>query len=132
MKRYVIALVRTTIVAIIVASPVLFAYQNKTFTWTPPTQNTDGSPLIDSEISSYSIFCAEVNATQATLLGTVTNTGNTNQWTSPDGSLPPGTYDCFATTVRNDGAESGRSNTINFSVPQATPAPPTGFSVTIP
>lgn len=132
MKRYVIGLVRTIIVAIIVASPVLFAFQNKTFTWTPPTQNTDGSPLIDSEIASYNIFCAEVNATQATLLGTVTNTGNTNQWTSPDGSLPPGTYDCFATTVRNDGAESGRSNTINFSVPQATPDPPTGFSVTIP
>jgi len=117
---------------LLICSPVLFAYQNKTFMWTPPTQNTDGSPLIDSEIASYNIFCAEVNAPSATLLGTVTNTGNTSQWTSPDGSLPPGTYDCFATTVRNDGAESGRSNTVNFSVPQATPDPPTGFSVTIP
>ena len=124
MKRLVLLL--------LICSPVLFAYQNKTFTWIPPTQNTDGSPLIDSEIASYNIFCAEVAASSATLLGTVTNVGNTQQWTSPDGSLPPGTYDCFATTVRNDGVESVRSNTVNFSVPQATPDPPDGFSVTIP
>jgi len=124
--------VKRLILLLLICSPVLFAFQNKTFTWTPPTQNDDGSPLLDSEIASYTIFCAEVNAPSATLLGTVTNTGNTTQWTSPDGSLPPGTYDCFAHTVRNDGAESGRSNTVNFLVPQATPDPPTGFSVTIP
>ncbi len=128
MKRFFIRL----FVLVLVSSPVVFAYQNKTFSWTPPTQNTDGSPLLDSEISSYNIFCAEIGAPQATLLGTVTNTGNTTQWTSPDGSLPPGTYDCFATTLRNDGAESERSNTVNFSVPQSTPSRPTGFSVTIP
>jgi len=128
MKRGFIRL----LVLLLVSSPVVFAYQNKTFLWTPPTQNTDGSPLLDSEISAYNIFCAESAAASATLLGTVTNTGNTNQWTSPDGSLPPGTYDCFATTLRNDGAESGRSNTVNFTVPVSTPEPPTGFSVTIP
>jgi len=124
--------VKRLLLLLLICSPVLFAYQNKTFLWTPPTQNEDGSPLLDSEIASYNIFCAESAATQTTLLGTVTNTGNTTQWTSPDGSLPPGDYVCFATTVRNDGAESGRSNTVNFSVPQATPDPPTGFSVTIP
>ena len=124
--------IKRLIFLLLIASPVLFAYQNKTFLWTPPTQNDDGSPLLDSEISGYNIFCAESAAASATLLGTVTNTGNTTQWTWPDGSLPPGTYDCFATTIRNDGAESVRSNTVNFSVPQATPDPPTGFSVTIP
>jgi hypothetical protein len=120
------------IVLLLVSSPVVFAYQNKTFLWQPPTQNTDGSPLLDSEIAAYNIFCKETAASAPTLLGTVTNTGNTTQWTSPDGSLPPGTYDCHATTIRNDGVESGDSNTVNFTVPASTPEPPTGFSVTIP
>lgn len=118
--------IKRLVLLLLIASPVLFAYQNKTFTWTPPTQNTDGSPLLDAAIASYNIFC------NGSLLGTVTNTGNTQQWTSPNGSLPPGTYDCYATTVRIDQVESDSSNTINFLVPPSTPGEPTGFSVTIP
>jgi hypothetical protein len=127
MKR---ALTRLAVL-LLVSSPVVFAYQNKTFLWTPPTQYEDGSPLIDSEITGYNIFCKESAAASPTLLGTVTNTGGTTQWTSPDGSLPPGTYDCHATTLTAD-SESQASNTVNFTVPQAQPDPPTGFSVTIP
>ena len=128
MKRFFIRV----LVLLLISSPVVFAWQNKTFLWTPPTQNTDGSPLPDNLIASYNIFCKETAQATATLLGTVTNTGGTNQWTSPNGSLPPGTYDCFATTVRVDSVESEASNTVNFSVPQTTPGQPEGFSVTIP
>ncbi len=110
--------------ALICLSPLVFAVETKTFNWTPPTQNTDGTILTDAEISSYNIFCNTI------LLANVVNTGATDTFTS--GPLPAGTYICFATTVAINGEESDASNSVNFTVDPSVPEAPGGFSVTLP
>lgn len=111
-------------IALLLLSSLVFAVEPKTFNWIPPTQNTDGTPLTDAEISSYNIFCNSV------LLANVINTGGTDTFTSAP--LPTGAYVCHATTIRDDGRESGASNTANFTVDPSDPEAPTGFSVTLP
>lgn len=117
---------RRLLIVLLLLSPLVFGFQNKTFDWVPPTQNTDGSPLPNAEIGSYNIYC------NGTLLGNIVNTNGTDTWESPDGSLPPGTYDCHGTAVNTAGVESSASNTVNFIVADSVPNPPTGFSVTLP
>ena len=112
------------LIALICLSPLVFAVEPKTFNWTPPTQNTDGTALTDAEISSYNIFC------NAVLLSNVINTGGTDTFTSAP--LPAGSYVCHATTIASNGEESAASNTVNFTVAQSVPQPPTGFTVTLP
>ena len=112
------------IIALLILSPLVFAVETKTFNWIPPTQNTDGTPLTDAEISSYNIFCNTI------LLANVLNTGATDTFTS--GPLPTGAYICFATTIATNGEESGASNSINFTVDPSVPEAPGGFSVTLP
>jgi hypothetical protein len=114
------------IVLFLLGSPLVFGYQNKTFNWTPPNSYTDGSPLPQSEIASYNIYC------NGSLLGSVINTAGTDVWTSPDGSLPPGNYVCYATTVGTDAAESGPSNSVNFIVDPLIPGAPVGLTVQLP
>jgi hypothetical protein len=111
-------------IALLVISPLVFAVEPKTFNWTPPTQNTDGTPLPDAEIASYNIYCNSV------VLGNVINTGGTDTWTSPP--LPEGTYACYATTMATNGQESAASNSVNFTVDPSIPEAPTGFSVSLP
>lgn len=116
MKRFLLML--------LIIAPLTFAIEPKTFDWTPPTQNTDGTPLPDADIASYNIFC------NAVLLGNAPNTGGTDTWTSPP--LPAGSYDCHATTVAISGEESDASNAVNFTVAKSKPEAPSNFSVTLP
>lgn len=109
---------------LLICAPLVFAVEPKTFDWTPPTQNSDGTVLTDAEIASYNIFCNSV------LLGNVINTGGTDTFTSAP--LPAGDYICHATTVRDDGQESLPSNSVNFTVDLSIPGAPTNFSVTLP
>jgi hypothetical protein len=111
-------------IALLLISPLVFAVESKTFNWTPPVQNTDGTPLADAEIASYNIFC------NAVLLGNVVNTGSTDTWVSPP--LPAGSYNCHATTVAVSGEESDASNAVNFTVAPSKPEAPSNFSVTLP
>jgi hypothetical protein len=111
-------------IALLVISPLVFAVEPKTFNWTPPTQNTDGTALPDSDIASYNIYCNSL------LLGNAPNTGGTDTWISPP--LPEGTYDCYATTVAINGQESDPSNSINFTVAPSKPEAPSNFSVVLP
>ncbi len=111
--------------ALCMLAPLTLAWQNQDFSWVPPTENTDGSPLADSDIGSYNIYC------DGSLLGTVTNTDGTDEWTSPDGSLSPGTHVCSATTINTDGVEGPESNSANFIVPPSVPGAPSQFTVTL-
>lgn len=113
---------RLTVIGLLL-SPLVFAFQDREFRWTPPTQNEDGSPLPDSEIKAYNIYC------NGSLLGVVENTGGVTSWRSPDGAFPPGTYTCHATTVATNDEESAQSNSVNFTVGPLLPEPPSGFSV---
>jgi len=109
---------------LLLCAPLVFAIESKTFTWTPPTQNTDGSTLPDAEIASYNIYCNSV------LLGNAPNTGGTDTWVSP--TLPQGNYTCHATTVATNGEESDASNVVNFTVAPSKPEAPSNFSVVLP
>lgn len=112
------------IVSLLLIAPLAFAGPPKTFEWTPPTQNTDGTPLADNEIASYNIYCNQV------VLGNVPNTGGTDSWTSPP--LPTGDYTCSATCIAVNGEESANSNTINFTIDPSMPGSPNNFSITLP
>jgi hypothetical protein len=111
-------------VLVLVPLTVTWGDDVKTFNWTPPTQNTNGTPLSDAEIGSYNIYC------NGTLLGTVPNTGGTDTWTSP--ILAAGDYTCEASTINTAGTEGPRSNQVNFTVDPSVPGAPENFTVTFP
>ena len=117
---------KTILALLLLTAPLVFSYEQSTFDWTPPTERVDGSPLPQSEIASYNIYC------NGGLLGNVVNTTSTDTWQSPQGSTPPGDYLCYATTLDTDGLESAPSNTKAFIVEPSAPGAPGGFTVTLP
>lgn len=92
--------------------------ETKTFSWTQPTQNTDGSALAPSDIAGYRLECA--GQVTVNFPGAV-STGTRN--------YGPGTYTCTLRTEHINGNVSAVSNSVTFTVLQPTPSPPTGFSV---
>lgn len=89
----------------------------KTFSWTAPTQNTDGSALAPAQIAGYTITCG---ARVLTVNGPVT---------SFKADFGPGDYTCSAVTRATNGQVSAPSNTVSFTVPQPVPGAPADFSV---
>jgi hypothetical protein len=83
-------------------------------TWVNPTQYTDGSPLLVSDIATIKIYCGVTPVLMA--------------------SVPPvpatttveisGAQACYATATDINGKESNKSNSITLSV---KPKPPTQF-----
>ncbi len=107
------------VVALLLLSPLVFGQATKTFTWTPPTEYTDNTPLPNSDLAEYRIYC------NGQLLATVPNVPvNTNSYAT---DLPAGTYTCTATAVTVLGVESAESNPANFTVDPGVPNPPTQF-----
>lgn len=96
-------------------------FHTRTFNFTLPVSNTDGSPLALSAIEEVKFFC---NNGQ---VGAITNIDTT--WTSQSGQFPPGDYMCVATVVANGGVESADSNPVNFTVPGSVPGAIVDFTV---
>ena len=96
------------------------------FTWTAPTQFTDGSPLVPAtDLSGYPIRCSGNPVPVHTAPSTAIN------WQSIAGDFTPGTYDCNITAQTVGGVESILAPFPRFTV---TPAvvqsnPPTGTDV---
>ena len=107
--------------ALLLLSPLVFGAGGKLFTWTPPTERIDATPLPDSEIDSYKIYCdGDANA-----IWTQTNQpGPDEQWQAPDGTFALGSHSCHATTIDTGGLESDPSNTVNFTVSPERPKAP--------
>jgi hypothetical protein len=105
---------------LLLVGPLVFAFEPKTFQWTPPTEYEDGSALVNSDIDEYRIYCNEQ------LIAVVENVNNTNSWTS--GNFSPGSYSCNATAVVGT-EESSPSNTITFFVSPPIPKAPVGLVV---
>ena len=109
----------TALAALLLLSTMVFGLGEKTFTWTPPTQYEDASPLAQSEIASYDIEC------DGALLTSVQNVPlDTDQYLAPPGTFAVGDHSCVAYTVTTDGVRSAPSNTVNFTVAPGTPNPP--------
>ena len=112
--------------AVLLIAPLTLTWGDsvKTFSWTPPTQNTDGTLLTDTEIASYNIYC------NGQLLVNVANTGGTDTYTSD--LLAAGDYICDASTLNTAGLEGPRSNPVNFTVDPSVPGAPENFTVSFP
>lgn len=98
----------------LVALPALAV--EKTFTWVAPTTNTDGSPLPPAQITGYILTCG---ATVVQVPATPTTFKR---------DFGPGNYTCSMQT-RANGQTSVPGNPVSFVVPQPTPNPPSGLSV---
>ena len=82
-----------------------------TLSWQPPTQNTDGSPLID--LAGFHVYWG-------TTLGTYPNSvmlTNPGLATYVVGDLVPATYFFVVTAVNTGGTESARSNSASKTIP---------------
>ena len=112
------------LLTLLLISPLVFAVGEKTFTFQPPTQYEDGTPLAQSEIASYDIEC------DGALLAQIPNAPlNTDTYQAPPGTFITGDHACQAFTVTTEGVRSGPSNTVNFTVAPGVPSPPTNFVV---
>lgn len=112
------------LLALLFVSPLVFALGEKTFTFTPPTQYVDGTPLPNAMIASYDIEC------DGGLLANIPNVPLlTDSYQAPAGTFTVGDHACQAFTVTTEGARSGPSNTVNFTVAPGVPAAPTNFVV---
>jgi hypothetical protein len=81
-----------------------------TLSWTPPTQNTDGSPL--TNLAGYRIYWGTAPGNYTSSV-TLTNPGLSSYVVS---SLAPGTY-YFVVTARNStGVESVLSNMASKTI----------------
>lgn len=96
-----------------------------TLTWTPPTQNTDGSELTD--LAGYRIYYGTASASYTQTIE-VANPGATSLVVE---GLAEGTYYFAATAINASGIESDYSNEAAKVVepPPTTPAPPSGLAV---
>ncbi len=81
-----------------------------TLTWTPPTQNTDGSPLTD--LAGYRIYWGTGGGVYPQSV-TINNPGVSSYVVE---NLPPGDYEFVATALNSVGVESGFSNTATRTV----------------
>lgn len=112
------------LLCLLLCSPLVFAVGEKTFTFTPPTQYEDGSPLPQSAIASYDIEC------DGSILANVLNVPlNTDVYQAPAGTFATGTHICQAFTLTTEGVRSGPSNSVNFTVLAGVPSPPIDFAV---
>ena len=82
-----------------------------TLSWTPPTQNTDGSPLTD--LAGYKVYYGR-SASSLDQVVTLSNPGLTSYVVE---QLSPATWHFAMTAFNARGAESNRTNPVSKTVP---------------
>jgi hypothetical protein len=100
---------------------------NTKFTWTDPTTNVDGSPIVAGEITGYSIGIGTASGNypiQVPVPGPAAASELLSQITP---ALVPGTY--FAAVQAIGPVDSVFSNEVSFVIAAAQPNPPTNFTV---
>lgn len=92
------------------------------FSWTMPTKNVDGSDIPATgtgALKEFRLYCDGGSVPKnITAMPTLA-------WTAPLGAFAVGAHSCNATAVSNGGAESARSNPVNFTIPVSAPEKPT-------
>jgi hypothetical protein len=76
------------------------------FRWLPPTENIDGTPLID--LAGFVIRCWNQSGQLA--LTRIVDDPLTQNYVADD--LRPGVYHCAVAAVNQQGVESGLSNVV--------------------
>lgn len=107
--------------ALLCLSTLVFAATPKTFSWTPPTEYEDETPLPQGEIESYNIYC---DGAEVPIWNQPNEPLGTDTWTAPNDQFALGIHVCTATAVATNGEESVRSNAVNFTVVAPRPKAP--------
>lgn len=89
--------------------------------WTPPLFYTDGFVLLEQELDFYTFGC---NGLSATLEKEIDSIIGTRSDVVDISGLPSGDYTCSMTVTSMIGAESGPSNSINFTIGARVPMAP--------
>lgn len=102
---------------------------NVTLSWTPPTQNTDGSAL--TNLASYEVFYAREN--DGNWSNPIVVQASATQHVLTQNNLQADTLYYFTVRAVNAaGVKSAFSNVASRRTPEVTvPNPPTSFTVTI-
>lgn len=104
----------------LVSVPFIVGAGSKDFSWTNPTQNTDGSVFdAATELKEIRIYCT--NTDTNVLEPMITSVGVATTYTAEFSS---GNYSCYATAVSIEDAESFASNTVTFTIDPLIPNPP--------
>jgi hypothetical protein len=99
--------------------------------WTPPTQNVDGTPIVPGEITGYLIGIRSTTGVQyqypysTTVPADVTNV----PLASIQPPLPPGTYVATVLTSDAAGNSTWATESAPFTISEAVASPPTGVTV---
>ena len=86
-------------------------FGSATLSWTPPTQNTDGSPLTD--LAGYKFYWGTTPGIYPNMV-MINNPGITIYVIE---NLEPGTYEFVATAFNAAGVESAYSGTLTKTIP---------------
>lgn len=91
---------------------------SKDFSWTNPTQYTDGTALDPAtDLKEIRIYCSKDGAQVPVIVVPSPATNYT-------ATLSTGTYQCYATAVSVEDQESFASNSVTFTVDPLIPNPP--------
>jgi len=111
---------RAMILALLLASLTVDA-DEFILKWTPPTQYTEGTVLLEQDIDYYTLYIDGVALTNFdSIIG---------QWSVSVTFTEPGSYEGNMTVVTVNGAESDFSNPVNFTVGPRTPGAITNLTV---
>ena len=112
------------LIPLLLVSSIAFADlpESPRFTWTNPTQYTDGTPLNPAtELAEIKVHCTGA----MTFEGVVSTMPVVEEFLTPTGVFADGNYVCHYTSVDILGRESEPSNpTREFTVGAAPPPPP--------
>ena len=99
---------------------------DKTFDWTNPTQNTDGTPLDELTLTLFEVGCTSIDDQNYLVISIFV--ASQPLPTSRTVPFDPGPYFC-ALRVLTANASSDWSNQVSFTVPHPVPNAPTDFAV---
>ena len=118
---------RTVIAMMLSMVPALSLAGSVTLSWTPPTENEDGSPLVD--LAGYAIYFGTTQGDYTSRIS-ISNAAATDYVVS---GLQPGTYYFVATAINEAGTESKYSKVVAKTIlapgPVPIPAPPDSLTV---
>lgn len=114
------------IIALVLLASLVFSY-DKTVTWQPPTQWTDGHELLEQDLDFYSLYCNGNPEPFVVIDNVIGNRSAVVDFTP----LGTGTHVCHLTVTALNGEESDPSNEGNFIVGPRIPGAPTNFVITL-
>jgi hypothetical protein len=112
---------RLTLLLLLVAAMPVWA-DELLVEWTPPTQYTDGTPLLEQDLDYYTLH---MNGAELLTLDAIVGT-----WSVVITVTEPGTHEFRLTVTDLNGQTSDMSNTATFTVGPRTPGVPTNLTVT--